>query len=113
MAGLFGSAIVALCMGAVGNVNDACTHAVDAGTRQTGIRQNVDMAEDKSVELINHQAMKAFGKQTMSVLVAGGYVYKVVKEKSLNFRLPTLGLCSSASNQVALDSYKLVLEWRW
>lgn len=118
MASVFGSAITAFCISAAsGSYNDACTHAVDAATRQVGWRQQVDYVEDKTLEVANKEALRhaarVVGKEGITVLAAGGYVYRVVKEKSLSFRLPTLGLCNSVSNQITYDSYRLVLEWKW
>lgn len=113
MTGLFGSAIIAFCMGAAtGSYNDACIHAMDAGTKQSGISQQMDSVEDKSVEIVNRHVIKTFGKETMSVIAAGGYIYRVAREGRVSFRIPTLGICSSLNNEITADSYKLLLEWK-
>lgn len=118
MAGLFGSAITAICLSAAsGTYNDACNHAMDAGARQAGLRQQIDHAEDKTTEIVGQKVMynteKIAGKEAVLVIALGGYAYRVVKDKALNLKLPTLGLCSSANNQITQNSYKLVLEWKW
>lgn len=112
MPGLFGSMIAAVCVGTSGSYNSACTHAVDAGTRQVGIRQDVDRAESIAMKIVNMQASKTLGRDAMSAISAGSYVYHVTKVKSINLRLPTLGLCNSLNGQIGLDAYKLVLEWK-
>ena len=112
MAAIFGSVVTAICLGVQGSYGPACNGAVDAGTRQLGIRQQIDNAEDKSVELTSKVIAKALGKQAMSVVATGGYIYRVAKERSIGFNLPTLKICDSLSNQITLESYKLNFEWR-
>jgi hypothetical protein len=116
MAGLFGSTIGTICVLAVSSpYNDACNHAVDAGTRQSGWRQTVDSAEDKVNEIVTVKATKitksVAGEEGLTVIGTGGFIYKTVKSQSLSFRLPTLGICDSASNNITPTYYGLTLNW--
>lgn len=113
MAGLFGQAIVALCLGSVGSYNEACKKAIDAGSRQTGIRQRVDFFEAKTDEILMRHTMTFIGEDGVYVVGIGGFVYKTFKDKSLKFKLPTLGMCDSLGNQITAKSYGLTMEWKW
>lgn len=114
MAGLFASAVTAFCVGvAPGTYNNACNHAIDAGTKQTGLRQNADRLEDFSVSKINQHVEKDLGRPVASTIAVGSYLYRVVNEKSITVRVPTLGICNSAKSQITPNSAKLMLEWRW
>jgi len=113
MAGLFSQAITAFCMSAASSAtyNNACNHAVDAGTRQVGIRQQVDGAEDKTTALVATKATDVAGKHVSMAVGAVGFVYKTYRDKSLVFKLPTMGICDSLSNQITPNSYILSFQW--
>lgn len=110
---LMSTAIIALCVNYQGKYNEACNKALDAGTRQAGIRQNVDMVENKANEIANQKAEVVIGKQGMGAIGSGVYVYKVVKDKSISFKVPTLGLCNSLTNHLTLNSLDLLAEWNF
>lgn len=113
MASLFGTYLVAACVSVQGQYHEACNKALDAGTRQVGIRQQVDNAEDKSLQLVNAKAENTIGKDGMWVVGSGFFVYKTARDKSLDFKLPTLGLCNSVTNHVTADSYNIKLNWNF
>lgn len=113
MASLLGNAIIALCVSASGQYNQACNKALDAGTRQVGIRQDADALEDKSLDLAKITATKNLGPAPVAVATAGVYTYRVYKEKSIVFKLPNMGIADTISNQITDKSYKLNFEWRW
>lgn len=112
MASLFGTAIVAFCATtATGKYNDACTKAMDAGTRQVGLRQSIDKVEDGTVNYVNASAMKVTPKPIQEAVGSGLYVYKVARDKKLTFKVPTLGFCSSMTTELEPNRYALVLRW--
>lgn len=113
MAGLLGQAIVLMCVSTSGQYNAACNKAIDAGTRQVGLRQNADNLEEKSVELAKTKSTETFGPAPVAVVTAGVYTYKVFKEKSIIFKLPDVGIADTISNQITDKSYKLNFTWRW
>jgi len=113
MASLLGNAIVALCVSASGQYNQACNKALDAGTRQIGIRQDADNLEDKSLDLAKNTATTNLGPTPVAIVTAGVYTYKVYKDKSIVFKLPDIGIADSISNQITDKSYKLNFTWRW
>lgn len=92
---------------------DACVKSLDAGTRQVGIRQNYDATESKLNQMVTHEAEDTLGKPVLSAVGSGFFVYKTAKDKTLTFRLPTLGMATSVSNTVTPNSYTLNLQWKW
>lgn len=113
MAGLLGQAIIAMCLGTSGQYNAACTHAIDAGTRQVGIRQEADNLEEKSVNLAKTKSTETFGPAPVVVVTSGVFVYKVIKDKSLQFKLPNVGIADTISNKITDKSYTLNFTWKW
>lgn len=113
MASLFSTAIVAFCTGTVsGQYNEACNKAMDAGTQQAGWRQSVDNVEDKTVNYVNAKVQDKTPKSMQEVVAVAGFGYKTVRDKKLHFKLPTLGLASSISNEITLTSYTINIMWR-
>lgn len=115
MASLFGTGIVNLCLAltSTGQYNDACNHAVDAGTRQVGWRQNVDEVEDKTNNYVTTKASNAAGKEVTWIVGAGAFIYKTEKAKSITFHLPTMGIASSITNEITPTSYNLSIKWNF
>lgn len=113
MAGLMSQVIMMACIGSAPAYNQACNKALDAATRQVGVRQQVDTAEDKTVQIVSHKAQTIVGNDVTSVVGVGGFILKTARDRSLNFGIPTLGLCSSLRNQIGVDSYAIMAEWRF
>lgn len=111
MASLLSSVIVAACVGAHGNVHEACVKSLDAGTRQTGIRQNVDQIEDDFIRYINMRLANELSKEQQKVLGAAGFFFKVAKDQKINFRTPTLGVCDRIENELTPNSYLVRFGW--
>lgn len=108
----FALAISAMCAQYSGTrYYDACLNAVDRGTRQVGVRQQADQAQDKVNQIVTNKVDKIVGKTVIDAVAVGGFVYKTAKDKNVSFGLPTLGFASSVSNEIGVDSYKIVLQW--
>lgn len=112
MAGLSSTIIIAACVGAQGTANQACVNAVDAGTRQMGIRDTVDQIETNTVRYLDSEVQKQLNQDQLSALAIAGFVYKTAKEKKLTVNLPTLGVCDSVKNEITKNSYSLTLQWK-
>lgn len=115
MASLFSTSIVSLCASIAvnGQYNQACNSAVDASTRQIGIRQSVDQAEDKSVQLVTTKTESLTPKPIQEVAGAGFFIYRTTKDKKVQFNLPTMGLCDSVNNEITPQSYSLTIKWNF
>lgn len=111
MSSLFDSTLIAICVGAHGTANTACLKAMDAGTRQVGLRQNADLVQDKAVHLANYHVENNLSKDQFAALGAGVYLYKITRDKRLSLKMPTFGLCDRATSDITLDTYQLLLKW--
>ena len=110
----FALAISAMCSSYEGTrYYDACLKALDAGTRQVGVRQQADNAQNKMNEMISTKVNRTVGKSVIQIVTVGGVVVKTARDKKISFGLPTLGLASSVDNEVGVDSYKIVIQWHW
>lgn len=110
---LITTAIVAVCVNYQGAYVEACNKALDATTRQVGLRYGADLLESKANEVVTQKAEMVIGKRGMEVVGSGTYVYKVIADKSVRFRVPTLGLCNSITNRITPISYDLTAEWKF
>lgn len=113
MAALFGTIIVAACTTIQTPYMDACQKTIDATARQIGIRQQLDQIEDGTTSYVEGRIKAQFTETqlgTVGTVLAG---YKIYRDKHVSFKLPTLGICNSISNDIALDSYSLTLAWRF
>jgi hypothetical protein len=111
---LLSKAIVAICVSAVNpQYNTACDKALDAGTRQVGMRTNTDGTEDKATQIATNYVQDEFGKDSTYVIGAGAFAYKTAKDRSVTFKLPTLGIADSISNQITTNSYTLNVRWNF
>ena len=114
MAGLLGQAIAMVCVSAATpQYNNACNKALDAGTQQAGIKQQYDNLENKSTELAKNKAISTFGSTPVELVSAGVYTYKVVKDRSVFFALPNMGLADKISNKITDKSYTINFSWKW
>jgi hypothetical protein len=108
---LISSLIVIVCSGTVPNYADPCQKALEATTKQTQLYQTDEKLESYASDRAVKISTKVLGQGTMDALGGGAYAYKVYRDRSIHFRLPTFGLCDSASNTIGLDSYSLNLSW--
>lgn len=107
------SAIASFCMTVASNpaYNQACNKAAEAGTKQTGIYQTADSYEGNTINYAKKELTYHLGGQTVGAIGAAGFAYNTTRTKSLNFSLPTLGLCNSINNEITPNSYSIHLKW--
>lgn len=105
--------IVLACTNTPAIYTTACNKAVDAGTRQTGIRQQADKAEELTTKFADHEAQSLIGKKGVSVVGAGMFIYKTTTDKKLKVEVPNFGLCDSINTELATDSQMLRLQWNF
>lgn len=103
--------IASACISFSGTGHDACTKAAEAGAKQSGFEQTVDSAEKKVTQKADAEAKDLLGEDTVSVVGSTVFIAKTVVDKKVKVKLPTFGLCSSASTEIGVDKYSLKLEW--
>lgn len=113
MANLFGSVILSLCAGAQGSYHDACDKALDATSRQIGLRQQADDIESRARGYAEGRAKRYLGNESMSAVAFVGFTAKAVKEHQVAIKLPNLGLCNSVTSQIGTDQSSLQMVWNF
>ena len=113
MAALIGSAILSICSGAQNNYYEACNKALDATSRQIGLRQEADEVEQRMRAITENSARKYLGKESVATVAFIGVTYKAVKERQVTFKLPNLGLCNSVTSQVGTEQASLRMDWNF
>jgi hypothetical protein len=104
---LMAMAIDLACSSSYPNHQDACVHALEAYTKQTQIYQTTDKTENYITTKVQNEA----GQQITYTITAAGFVYKSYKNKSVNIKLPTLGMCDSVNTNLSPSSYVLTFKW--
>lgn len=101
------------CQNAYPNHQDACDKALEASSKSLQIYQTDEKIENYYTVQAKDTATDNLGKTPVEAIVGAGYTYRVYKNKSLDFKLPTLGLCDIATNHVTPNSYSVNLGWKF
>lgn len=103
---LLDSVIMTACMGLSGQSNDACTKALQAGSKQSGVEQNVGTYETHQTKILEYKAYDWFGKQAVGVVGGAVWLGKSVSEKKASF-----GIYGPLHMDVGQKLTQLVLKW--
>src|SRR5271165_237244 len=103
---LIDSMILTACMGMSGQSNDACQKALTAGSKQSGVEQNLNLYESNQTKNLELKAYSWFGKEAVGVVGGAVWLGKSVSEKKASF-----GLYGPVSMDVGQKLTRLVLKW--
>ena len=103
--------ITSACLGMNPSYHDACIKSLEAGTKQSGIEENVDRAQKIVEKTADQKAHQILGQQVMEITGGGVFIAKTVIDKSVQFNLPTFGVCDKITNQVGVDKYSMQMVW--
>lgn len=105
--------ILTACMSTSGVSHDACVKALEAGSKQTEVEQNVNRAEDRVSRKADAEARELVGDTGMSAAASLGFVVKSVAEKSATFKFPVFTPQMYLSTQIGSEKSMLGLEWKY
>ena len=111
MAGAMTALITGACLSFSGTGHEACSKAAEAGAKQSGFEQIVDTTQSYVEKRANSKAHYLLGDTGMEFVGGGIFIAKTVRDKSVNFNLPTLGICDRITNHVGTDKYSLEMVW--
>lgn len=100
------SLIIASCVGLSGQQNIACTNALQAGTKQSGIEQSTNSYEQRNVKKLEGKAVDWFGKDAVGIVGSTAWAAKAAIEKRASF-----GITRNISAEIGKDLTRLVLKW--
>jgi hypothetical protein len=111
--GVLDSLIMTACLGASGATHDACQKSLQAGSKQSGVEQNIDTYESKVTTNAEKDTKEKLGETTVEILGGTAFLTKSVVEKHATIGLPNLGLCTYIKAQIGQDKSMLSLEWKF
>src|SRR5271170_1832799 len=88
------------CSNSYPNHTDACQKFLEASGKTTQIYQNTDKTENYITTTVKNET----GDEIVYTITAAGFVYRSYHSKSVNLKLPTFGMCDSASTKVGPSS---------
>jgi len=94
------------------NHEDACNRFFEQSTKTFKLYQTDEKVENYYTVQAKGVATDTFGNSAIGIAGGMGYTYKVYRNKSIDFKLPTMGLADSASNHITPNSYSLNLSWK-
>ena len=101
------------CAGLSGNPHDACTKALQAGSKQSGVEQNVNHVEDHYSKLADQQARYLVGNDGMMAGAVIGGTGKAIIDKTATFKFPIFMPSMCLTTQVGVSKSMLGLEWKF
>ncbi len=110
---LLDQAIVALCATYNPAYNAPCRNSILAGTKQIGVYDQINNGERVFDHITEKSARDNMGDTTIIIVGGTYFVAKAIQNKGLDFALPTLGICDSASNHVGVGAYSLRIGWNF
>jgi hypothetical protein len=92
---------------------DACNSFFTQTTQKVGLYGTDTKIEDFYTVEAKEVATNSLGTGAVDVAGGLGYGYRTYRNKSLSFKLPTLGIADSISNKITTNSYTLSLKWQF
>lgn len=103
--------ILSSCVGLTDSSYPACINGLNALGKQSGIEQKVDFLQEKSQERSYHLVRYLITDTGISIVGGSAFLYKTIKEKSIQLNPPNMGLCEKITSQIGDKNYNLKLEW--
>ena len=94
------------------NHQDACNAFITQSTQKIGLYQDTNGIESHYTVIANDTAKDNIGTAPMEIGGGLAYGYRAYRQKAVDFRLPTMGICDKASNHITPNSYSLNLTWK-
>lgn len=113
MAGLLSSTITTLCVHSATGYNMACDKALDAGTQQSGIRQQADQIEDYNMRRLNKGAENSLGRDTSAVIAFSAIAASTIIKRRVVTKLPPVFWCHDMKIELTPEVYVLNLNWHF
>ena len=94
------------------NHQDACNSFITESTQKVGLYQGDQATESYLTTQATNTVTSNVGKTPIDVAAGTVYVYRVYKNRAIDFKLPTMGVCDGASNSITTNTYTLNLTWK-
>jgi len=95
------------------NHQDACQKFFEVSSQKIGVTETDQKTENYYTLKAKTVAADNLGTTVIDVAGGVGYVYRVYRNKAIDFKLPNLGICDTVSNHITPNSYTLNLKWNF
>ena len=92
---------------------DACNKALTAGSKQSGVENNMNTTENKTLKNLDKNSRDYLGNTTVDVIAGTAIVAKTVADKAATVKLPNFGICNTIVLKVNHEKSLLSLEWKY
>jgi hypothetical protein len=108
------SLIVSTCVSMTpANYNTACTSALTAGSKQSGLEKNVNDVQGKITTFADKESKEYIGEKQLKYIGSALFIKKIADERKVSLQLPKVFLYDSASTELSESSCKLNLQWNF
>ena len=97
--------------GMTGQYNTACNKSFEAGSKQVGIYQLGESTEMRATSYATTMGKDNLGQPIMDVGSVGVFAFRYYHYKSVNLKLPTMGMADAATAQLTTNSGNISLKW--
>ena len=101
------------CASLSGNSQDACTKALQASFKQSGVEQNVDKIESNVSKMADTQARSWVGDSGMTTGAVIGGTGKAIVDKSANLKFPAFVPGMFVNLQLGASKSMAGIEWKY
>jgi hypothetical protein len=108
---LLANIIVGVCVGTSGNVRDACTNTLDAGSKASGFDKQVEVIEHRGDKWANKYAETALGDDGKTAAVSILFIAKTLSDRSVDVPLPITALGERMIAKFQPDLVSIGIRW--
>jgi len=98
-------------MATPGTYNQACSNAINAGGKQTGIEKDLNNVESYAGKQARLIAEDQVGREGVSLVAGGAFVINAAATQRFIVNLPTYGWCSSLKTEYRPSLYRITIQW--
>ena len=100
-------------MSSSSQTNLACTNAIQAGAKQSGVEQSMDAYEHQQTLYYEYGSYNTLGKSNAEAIGGTLWITNAIVSKRASVGLPTLGLCDKLAIEANSNESKLVFQWKF
>ena len=105
--------VSSFCMATPGSYNNACSKALEAGGKQSGIEKTLNTTESNVGKQARSIAEDQLGQEGTELVAGGAFIINAAATQRFIINLPTYGWCSSFRTEYRPSLYRITVEWKF
>jgi hypothetical protein len=105
--------VTSICLQTPGNYNQACSKAIDAGSQQSGVTNDLNYMERSAGRQARLLAEDHLGQEGVEIITGTAIVINAAATQKFIINLPTFGICNSLKTEYRPSLYKITIEWKF